>query len=187
MSNVNYCLSCGGKLETRNIGGEDRRACPDCSFVHWGSYSIGVGACVVKEDKVLLVRRAQQPGKGLWTTPGGYTEQLELINNTIEREVLEEAGVQAAARQIIAIRDRPHAVHDVYICFAMDYIDGDPQPDQVEVDGAGFFSLEEMQAMEVAELSKWLVEIALNSGTGGLAVDENPSESLSKYGLFRSL
>lgn len=72
-------------METRDVDGTPRRACTQCSFVHWGNYSIGVGALVVKEDKVLLVRRAQDPGKGYWTNPGGYIEQLEPIEETIVR------------------------------------------------------------------------------------------------------
>ncbi|CAM3341137.1 NUDIX domain-containing protein [Paenibacillus lupini] len=187
MENINFCLACGDKLEVRNIGGEDRKACPSCSFVHWGNYSIGVGACVVKDNKVLLVRRAQEPGKGYWTTPGGYIEQLEHIRGSIAREVWEETGVRAIVTKIIGLRDRPHTVHDIYITFEMEYIDGEPRPDDVEVDGAGFFSLEEMESMNVADLTAWQVDIALNGGEGGLHEDTHPiRESLKKYGLYRT-
>ncbi len=125
-------------LETRDIGGGLRHACSECAFVHWGNYSVGVGALVVKDGKMLLVRRAQEPGKGYWTNPGGYIEQLELIHETIEREVLEEAGVQAAVKSIVAVRDQPRHIHNVYIAFAMEYLGGEPKPDGEEVDAAGF-------------------------------------------------
>jgi ADP-ribose pyrophosphatase YjhB (NUDIX family) len=182
---ANFCLNCGHALEWREMGGVDRRACPHCDFVHWGSYSIGVGALVMKDERVLLVQRAQEPGKGNWTTPGGYAEQLEGIEQTIEREVLEETGVRARSTGIVAIRDLPRQIHNVYIAFAMEYVTGEPVADGVEVDGAGFFSLKEMESMKVASLTKWLVDIALTQPSPGLIMEEEPLDNMIGYGLFR--
>jgi ADP-ribose pyrophosphatase YjhB (NUDIX family) len=172
-------------METRSMDGVDRRACTNCTSVHWGNYSIGVGALVVKQNKVLLVRRAQDPGKGNWTNPGGYIEQLEPIEETIVREVLEEAGVHARVKGIVAVRDQPRAIHNVYIAFEMEYVSGEPQPDGYEVDEAGFFSLEEMQTMQVAGFTKWLVDIALNGQSAGLLADREPIVPSPGNGLFR--
>jgi len=182
---INYCLVCGHEMETRDIDGTDRRACTHCDYVHWGNYSIGVGALVVKEGKILLVRRAQEPGKGNWTNPGGYIEQFEPIARTIEREVLEEAGISARVRSVVAVRDLPRNVHNVYIAFAMEYMDGEPRPDGFEVDAAGFYSPEEMESMKVAPFTRWLVNIALNGNSEGLVMDEHPVVPLDNYGLFR--
>jgi ADP-ribose pyrophosphatase YjhB (NUDIX family) len=153
--------------------------------VHWGNYSIGVGALVVKDDKVLLVRRAQEPGKGYWTNPGGYIEQLEPIAETIEREVLEESGIQAVVKNIVALRDQPRSIHNVYIAFSMDYVGGEPVPDGFEVDAAGFYSLQEMETMNVAGFTRWLVDVALHSRSEGLTVDDRPIVDLPGHGLFR--
>lgn len=185
MSTVQYCSSCGTKLEARQIDDHTRMACPACPFVHWGSYSIGVGALLVKDGKVLLVRRAQEPGKGNWTNPGGYIEQHEQIQETIEREVREEAGITARARGVLALRDQPRDVHNVYIAFEMEYISGEPTPDNYEVDAAGFFDLEEMATMQVASFTKWLVDIALNGQRDGLVKDVVDEPRLKQAALFR--
>jgi ADP-ribose pyrophosphatase YjhB (NUDIX family) len=182
---ANFCLACGHELETREIDGTPRRACPRCSFVHWGNYSVGVGALVLKDGGVLLVRRAQEPGKGFWTNPGGYIEQLEPIAETVQREVLEETGVRAVPTAIVAVRDQPRSVHNVYVAFAMDYVGGDPVPDGFEVDAAGFYRPEEMEAMNVAPFTRWLVDVALHGRSAGLAADERPVVPLDGYGLFR--
>ncbi|MFD1675507.1 NUDIX domain-containing protein [Alicyclobacillus fodiniaquatilis] len=182
---ANYCLACGHALETRDIDGTDRRACPSCSFVFWGDYSIGVGALVVKDDKVLLVRRAQEPGKGFWTNPGGYCEQLEPLEETIVREVQEETAVLAKVKSVVALRDQPRSIHNLYVAFAMEYVEGEPSPDGMEVDGAGFFSLAEMENMNVAGLTRWLIDIALNGQGHGLVVDKDPIVPLDGHGLFR--
>jgi ADP-ribose pyrophosphatase YjhB (NUDIX family) len=181
-----FCITCGSALEKRDVDGAVRMACTACSFVHWGSYSVGVGALVVKEERVLLVRRAQEPGKGYWTNPGGYIEQLELITETIQREVKEEAGIDAVVRSVVAVRDQPRSIHNVYIAFAMDYVGGEPTPDGFEVDAAGFFTLEEMAEMHVAGFTKWLVNIALQpQSSAGLQPDLEPIVQLDGYGLFR--
>jgi NADH pyrophosphatase NudC (nudix superfamily) len=182
---VKFCSSCGHEMETREIDGTLRRACTQCSFVHWGNYSVGVGALVIKDDKMLLVRRAQEPGKGYWTNPGGYIEQLEMIHDTVKREVLEECGIEAVVRGVVAVRDQPRSIHNLYIAFSMDYISGEAIPDGVEVDAAGFYSLEEMETMNVAPFTKWLIDVALRGQSDGLLLDENPVVKLDGYGLFR--
>ena len=180
-----FCIMCGHRLAAREVDGTVRLACPECPYVHWGNYSIGVGALVVKDGKVLLVRRAQNPGKGYWTNPGGYIEQTEPIRETIRREVLEECGVDASVRSIVAVRDQPRSIHNVYIAFSMDYVGGEPVPDGFEVDAAGFFSLEEMESMNVAEFTRWLVDVALHGQAPGLAAAETAFVSMQGYGLFR--
>lgn len=183
---ANFCLSCGTELVWKTIDGVERKGCPSCNFVHWGNYSVGVGALIEKDGKYLLVRRAQNPGKGFWTNPGGYIEQHELFHKTIEREVLEEAGVEAVVKRIVAVRDQPRSIHNVYVAFAMDYIAGEPTPDGVEVDAAAFVSPEEMESMNVAGFTKWLIDVASHSGeNGGLSIDEKPVVPLEGYGLFR--
>lgn len=168
------------------MDGTIRRACTQCSFVHWGNYSIGVGALIAKDRAFLLVRRAQNPGKGYWTNPGGYIEQLEAIEETIRREVREEAGVDAVVRRVVALRDLPRAVHNVYIAFEMEYVGGEPVPDGIEVDAAGFFTPEEIETMNVAPFTRWLLDAAANAGGDGLHADGNPAVPLAGYGLFRA-
>jgi ADP-ribose pyrophosphatase YjhB (NUDIX family) len=172
-------------MESRDVDGTLRRACTQCSFVHWGNYSVGVGALVVKDDKILLVRRAQEPDKGYWTNPGGYIEQLELIQETIRREVLEECGIDAVVHGIVAVRDQPRNIHNLYIAFSMDYVSGEPIPDGVEVDAAGFYSLQEMENLNVAPFTQWLIDVALRGQSDGLTIDDNPVVPLNGYGLFR--
>ncbi|AJY75658.1 NUDIX domain-containing protein [Paenibacillus beijingensis] len=181
-----HCLLCGQVMIERDVDGTMRRACPDCTYVHWGNYSVGVGALVKKEGKLLLVRRAQNPGKGYWTNPGGYIEQLEPIGETVCREVLEETGVRATVRSVVAIRDLPRAIHNLYIAFAMDYVEGEPVADGLEVDAAGFFSLEEMETMNVAPFTRWLADVAAGDESGeGLQIDTDPVVPLNGLGLFR--
>ncbi|GMA63919.1 NUDIX hydrolase [Alicyclobacillus fastidiosus] len=183
---INFCVACGHALVTKEIGGVPRRACPVCDFVHWGNYSIGVGALVVRENRILLVRRAQDPGRGVWTNPGGYTEQLESIHHTVEREVFEETGVTAKVDRVVALRDQPRQVHNLYVAFSLRYEHGEPRADGVEVDDVGFFTVDEMEGMNVAGLTRWLVEVSRTSDGHGLSLDHSKYVTSDQNWLFRA-
>ncbi|MBN2246845.1 MAG: NUDIX domain-containing protein, partial [Candidatus Aminicenantes bacterium] len=54
---------------------------------------VGVGAVVIKDEKILLVKRKNPPQKGQWAIPGGKVEFGETMQKAAEREILEETGL----------------------------------------------------------------------------------------------
>ena len=58
---------------------------------------VGVGAIVIKDGKVLLVRRAAPPNKDLWAIPGGMLELGETLQEGAEREIFEETNIRIKA------------------------------------------------------------------------------------------
>ena len=69
---------------------------------------VGVGAVVVHEDRVLLVRRGSEPLKGHWTLPGGMLEVGETLAAGVAREVKEETGLEVETIELVEILDRIH-------------------------------------------------------------------------------
>jgi 8-oxo-dGTP diphosphatase len=67
---------------------------------------VGVGAVVIDAQKVLLVRRGQEPLKGEWSLPGGALELGETLQQGVVREVLEETGLQVVPVAIVEVLDR---------------------------------------------------------------------------------
>ena len=57
-----------------------------------------VGAIVIRDDEVLLVKRNKPPGRGLWSIPGGSIELGETLQEAAEREIREETGVIIRAK-----------------------------------------------------------------------------------------
>lgn len=55
---------------------------------------IGIGVCIIKDNKVLLGKRKGSHGEGSWSFPGGHLEFNEDIEACAKREALEEAGIK---------------------------------------------------------------------------------------------
>ena len=66
---------------------------------------VGVGAVIVDRDRVLLVRRANEPSRGRWSIPGGTVELGETLARAATREVSEECGVEVTVGDVLSTFD----------------------------------------------------------------------------------
>ncbi|MFX0068293.1 MAG: NUDIX hydrolase [Promethearchaeota archaeon] len=67
---------------------------------------VGVAALIVDQGRVLLVKRKYDPGKGLWSLPGGLINLGEKIEDALVREVQEETGLKVEVSNLLSIIDR---------------------------------------------------------------------------------
>ena len=67
---------------------------------------VGVGAVILHEDKVLLVRRGKSPSFGKWSVPGGLVELGETTREAIAREIVEECGIKIRIVDVAGVIDR---------------------------------------------------------------------------------
>jgi 8-oxo-dGTP diphosphatase len=67
---------------------------------------VGVGAVIHDAGRILLVRRAKEPSRGLWTFPGGAVELGEPVELAARREVLEETGLEIEVERVLLVIDR---------------------------------------------------------------------------------
>lgn len=66
---------------------------------------VGVGAVAIKNGKILLVKRAFEPGKGKWSIPGGLVEVGERLSEACARETEEETGIKIQVLELINAYD----------------------------------------------------------------------------------
>ena len=64
---------------------------------------------ILDADRVLLVKRGQEPLKGAWSLPGGVVEIGETLDAALAREVLEETGLSVEVGAVIEVLDRVQA------------------------------------------------------------------------------
>jgi len=67
---------------------------------------VGIGAIIVRNGKMLLEKRKNDPGKGRWSVPGGVVELGENVTQTVIREVKEETGLDVAEPEHIDVVDQ---------------------------------------------------------------------------------
>ncbi len=93
---------------------------------------VGVGAVVLREGRVLLVRRGAEPAQGLWAIPGGGLRLGETLQEGAEREILEETGIVIRAGAPLFTCDSFQRdgegrlrFHYVIVDMTADYLSGD--------------------------------------------------------------
>lgn len=79
--------------------------CPHCN--RYNSRHIVTNGIVVKDNKILLIKRGIEPGYGKWALPGGYLDWDETAEEGVLREVFEETGVKAKIEKMLEVRSSP--------------------------------------------------------------------------------
>lgn len=64
---------------------------------------VGIGAVIIKEGKIALIKRGNEPARGKWTIPGGLVELGESTEEAVIRETLEETGLTVENPQLIDV------------------------------------------------------------------------------------
>ncbi len=107
-----FCPVCGSALEPRvlKITEPKRLVCTNtaCGFVFYLDPKIAVGTVIkMASGKIVLVKRAIDPGYGKWVFPGGYVDRGEEITLAAVREAREEAGLDVRLDHLINIYSYP--------------------------------------------------------------------------------
>src|SRR3989344_3134444 len=80
--------------------------CPECG--NYTNRGVSVDAVIIKNGKVLLIKRGVDPFKGYWGTPGGYVDWDETIEETVKREVKEETDLDVSDLRLVGVYSSPN-------------------------------------------------------------------------------
>jgi 8-oxo-dGTP diphosphatase len=118
---------------------------------------VGVGAIIIENGRVLLVKRLHPPLQAEWSIPGGVLEIGELVREAAVREAREETGLTVEPGELLGVYDRvlrnPEQrvqYHYVLIDFLCRRVAGDlaAASDAGEVQ---WFTREELRGLKLAE------------------------------------
>ena len=136
---------------------------------------VGVGAVVLREGRVLLVRRGVAPAMGLWAIPGGGLRIGETIQAGAEREILEETGITIRAGAPLFTcdsfeKDEAGRIrfHYVIVDVAADYLSGEAKG----IDDA--LDTRWVSPAEIRELSVTKTTLKLLTQIGFISMPESP-------------
>lgn len=90
---MRYCPYCATRLEDIERDGRRRPTCPNGDFRQYANPVPAVNAAIVRDGRIVLVRRGEDPYKGMWALPGGFVEWDEEPADTTVREAKEETGL----------------------------------------------------------------------------------------------
>ena len=97
----------------------------------------------------MMVQRAHDPGRGLWSLPGGRVEKGELLAAALEREVREETGIDVKVGALVGILEVPGDLHYVILDHAAQVV-GDPTPTPGgDAGDARWVPLDEVEALDL--------------------------------------
>jgi 8-oxo-dGTP diphosphatase len=176
-----FCPQCGGRLEPRLLkpGDRERMVCASCSFVFYLDPKVAVGTIIRAADhRLVLVRRAIEPGYGLWVFPGGYVDRGEPILEAAIREAREESGLDIRIDALLNIYSYPGAT-PIIVVYTATVLGGDLCTDD-ECLEARYFSAGEIPWSQLAFRSTHdaLREYCARDAVPGRPADARPPAEL---------
>jgi ADP-ribose pyrophosphatase YjhB (NUDIX family) len=106
---MRFCPLCGTGLTRAPVPPDQREqsVCPACEFVFYLNPKVVAGTIPEQDGRLLLTRRSINPGRGLWTFPGGFVDFGETVSDAAVRETVEETGLAVELTGLLNVYSYP--------------------------------------------------------------------------------
>jgi len=100
-----FCPRCGGGLSRKRLktNEPERLVCASCQFVFFLDPKLAACSIFRLDGKIVLGRRAIEPGLGRWVFPGGFVDRGETVEEAAIREAREEMNVEVRLLELVNV------------------------------------------------------------------------------------
>jgi ADP-ribose pyrophosphatase YjhB (NUDIX family) len=105
LEGARFCPRCG-----RSADVEYPRfiSCPHCGYgAYYNPKPVAAAIPATADGRIILLRRGFDPGKGLWTFPGGFVDLGESVEEAARRETMEELEIEVELGPVVGVYSRP--------------------------------------------------------------------------------
>lgn len=155
---IKFCPRCAAAVKREERFGTVRPVCPQCGWIHFQDPKVAAAVLVEEGSRVLLVRRVNEPFRGLWTLPAGFVNGGEDPAEAAARECLEETGlIVRVARVLDVISGREHERGaDFIIVYMAEVVSGEMSPAD-DADAVEWFERSQLPPLAFAATKKVLL------------------------------
>ena len=137
-----FCGRCGTEtgrgLETERFS----RVCPNCGALYFPRLNPAAIVLVYRADELLLARAPQFP-KGMYSTLAGFVEPGETVEQTVVREVREEVGIEVKNIDYFGSQPWPFP-NSLMVAFTAEWATGEIRTEPLEVEDAGWYTVDRL-------------------------------------------
>jgi len=154
-SQIKFCPRCGNPIILQERFGKIRPVCPQCEWIHFEDPKVAAAVLIKQDGRILLVRRVNEPYRGLWTLPAGFIDAGEDPARAAERECLEETGLSVRTKRVLDViggKEHEHGA-DFVILYQAEVLGGTLSPDD-DADAVEWFEITKLPPLAFAATRK---------------------------------
>jgi ADP-ribose pyrophosphatase YjhB (NUDIX family) len=158
LEDLHFCPSCATPLVILPKYGQPRPVCPACGWVYFDDPKVAAATLIIENGQILLVRRVNEPHRGLWTLPAGYVNGGEDPAQAAIRETREETGLQVRISALLDIyAHREHTRGADFVIFYRAEITGGTLAPADDADAAAWFAPDALPPLAF-EATRYILE-----------------------------
>ena len=159
---MKYCTKCGKILANSFEDNRERRCCKTCGHIVYQNPIPVAVVIAFKDEKILLIKRANDPLGGYWAPPSGYIEIDETLEEGAAREVLEETGYEVKIDNLIGVYSKSN-MGVIFTVYRGHITGGHPRINETESLDVKLFALKDIPGQNPpegsAELDRWFFDV----------------------------
>ncbi len=165
--NYKYCPVCGDHLQENylNDEGKNRLMCNTCGFIFYMNPTPAAAVILIRDEKILLVKRKFAPKIGDWTLPAGFMEYYETSEETAIRETKEETNLDIKIKGLFTVLPGfdDSRVHVVLIVYEGEIKGGEVKPGD-DASEVKFFPFDNLPDNIAFSAHREVLEMLVNNG-----------------------